>query len=96
MDTPTTTAAWRGLYGRLRGAGMPLVVHPDVWKDRKVTFPNGTEIHMPPPSRGDLDREGWQIVDDRGPTLLLNDCLLVTGEVVRMSSYATGFPPHMH
>jgi 7,8-dihydropterin-6-yl-methyl-4-(beta-D-ribofuranosyl)aminobenzene 5'-phosphate synthase len=85
-----------GLHRRLHASGMPLVVHPHVWRDRKVVFPNGTEIHMPPPSRADLDREGWQIVEDRGPTLLLDGFLLVTGEVERTTGYETGFPPHMH
>ena len=26
---------------------------------------------MPPPSYNDLDREGWQVVDEQGPSLLL-------------------------
>jgi len=85
-----------GLHRRLHTSGMPLVVHPHVWRDRKIAFPNGVELHMPPPGRGDLDRAGWQIVEDRGPTLLLDGCLLVTGEVERTSGYETGFPPQVH
>ena len=27
---------------------------------------------MPPPSHNDLDREGWQVVEERGPTMLLD------------------------
>jgi 7,8-dihydropterin-6-yl-methyl-4-(beta-D-ribofuranosyl)aminobenzene 5'-phosphate synthase len=85
-----------GLHRRLHARGMPLVVHPDAWRDRKITFPNGSEIHMPPPSRADLDREGWQIVEERGPTMLLDGCLLVTGQVERTTAYETGFPPQVH
>jgi 7,8-dihydropterin-6-yl-methyl-4-(beta-D-ribofuranosyl)aminobenzene 5'-phosphate synthase len=29
---------------------MPLVLHPDAWKERKVVFPTGEEMRLPPPS----------------------------------------------
>src|SRR5438105_1042692 len=35
-----------GLFRRLGRAGMPLVLHPDAWHERRVVFPTGTEIHM--------------------------------------------------
>lgn len=38
-----------GLFGRTR-RDMPLVLHPDAWKVRKVVFPTGDEIRMPPPA----------------------------------------------
>jgi len=47
-------------YGKLR---LPLLIHPDAWRDRKIVFPTGLEIHMPPPSRNDLGREGVEITD---------------------------------
>ncbi len=80
-----------GLYGRMR-RGMPLVLHPDAWRERKVVFPNGEEIRMPPPSHQDLDREGWQVVEDTGPTLLLDGAVLVTGQVDRLTDFEKGFP----
>ncbi|HYR62705.1 MAG TPA: MBL fold metallo-hydrolase, partial [Actinomycetota bacterium] len=49
-------------YGRLR---MPLVLHPDAFKDRKIVLPTGAELHMPPPSANDLDREGLTLVEER-------------------------------
>src|SRR5262249_44391856 len=52
-----------GLFSRVGRAGLPLILHPDAWRDRKITFPSGMVIHMPPPSRQDLDREGWQMVE---------------------------------
>lgn len=80
-----------GLYGRVR-ASMPLVVHPHAWRERKVVFPTGAEIRMPPPSHNDLDREGWQVVDERGPSLLLGDAVLVTGQIDRTTEFEKGFP----
>src|SRR5262252_1359827 len=52
-----------GLFSRIGRAGMPLILHPDAWRGRKITFPTGVEVHMPPPSHQDLDREGWQVID---------------------------------
>jgi 7,8-dihydropterin-6-yl-methyl-4-(beta-D-ribofuranosyl)aminobenzene 5'-phosphate synthase len=81
-----------GLFSRIGRAGMPLVLHPDAWRERKVTFPTGVEIHMPPPSHQDLDREGWQVVEERAPSLLLNNSVLVTGQVDRVTDFEKGFP----
>lgn len=80
-----------GLYGRVRES-MPLVVHPHAWRDRKVVFPTGVEIRLPPPSHNDLDREGWQVVEEQGPSLLLSDSVLVTGQIERVTEYEKGFP----
>lgn len=80
-----------GLYGRVRES-MPLVVHPHAWRDRKVVFPTGVEIQMPPPSHNDLDREGWEVVEERGPSLLLGNSVLVTGQIARTTEFEKGFP----
>jgi 7,8-dihydropterin-6-yl-methyl-4-(beta-D-ribofuranosyl)aminobenzene 5'-phosphate synthase len=81
-----------GLLKRIGRRDVPLILHPDVWRDRKVVFPTGTEIHMPPPSHNDLDREGVTIVEERGPSLLLDDTVLITGQVDRITDFETGFP----
>jgi 7,8-dihydropterin-6-yl-methyl-4-(beta-D-ribofuranosyl)aminobenzene 5'-phosphate synthase len=80
-----------GLFGRTRSS-MPLVVHPHAWRERKVVFPTGAEIRMPPPSHNDLDREGWQVVEEQGPSILLNGSVLVTGQIDRTTSFEKGFP----
>lgn len=80
-----------GLFGRVRGS-MPLVIHPDAWRQRKVVFPTGVEIRMPPPSHNDLDREGWQIVEEQGPSMLLGGSVLVTGQIDRVTDFEKGFP----
>ena len=81
-----------GLFRRVGQRKMPLVLHPDVWHDRKVVFPTGVEIHMLPPSHQDLDREGWEILEERGPSLLLEGTVLVTGQVERVTDFEKGFP----
>lgn len=81
-----------GMVRRLSRRGLPLLLHPDVWRERKVVFPNGDELHMPPPSHNDLDREGVDIIEERGPSLLLDDTVLVTGQVDRTTPFEKGFP----
>lgn len=84
-----------GLEGMLRRAGargMPLVIHPDAWRDRKVVFATGAELHLPPPSRQDLDREGVAIGEERLPSMLIDDTVLVTGEVERVTDFERGLP----
>lgn len=80
-----------GLFGRVRDS-MPLVIHPHAWRERKVVFPTGAEIRMPPPSNNDLDREGWQVVEEQGPSLLLGGAVLVTGQIERVTEFERGFP----
>jgi 7,8-dihydropterin-6-yl-methyl-4-(beta-D-ribofuranosyl)aminobenzene 5'-phosphate synthase len=81
-----------GLFQHVRRRRMPLVLHPDAWRERRVVFPTGTEIRMPPPSHQDLDREGWQVVEERGPSILLDHMVLVTGQVERITDFEKGFP----
>jgi 7,8-dihydropterin-6-yl-methyl-4-(beta-D-ribofuranosyl)aminobenzene 5'-phosphate synthase len=81
-----------GIVRRIGRRGLPLLLHPDVWRDRRVAFPTGTEIHMPPPSHNDLDHEGVDIIEERGPSLLLDDSVLITGQVERVTDFEQGFP----
>lgn len=81
-----------GIFQRIGRRKMPLVLHPDVWHERRVVFPTGNEISMPPPSHADLDREGVAIIEERGPSLLLDGTVLVTGQVERVTGFEKGFP----
>ncbi|HEX8771508.1 MAG TPA: MBL fold metallo-hydrolase [Acidimicrobiales bacterium] len=81
-----------GLFRRLGRGGTPLVLHPDAWRERRLVFPSGTEIHMPPPSRADLEAEGVQVVEERGPSLLLDDAVLVSGQTERTTDFEKGQP----
>lgn len=81
-----------GLFARVGRRRMPLVLHPDSWTMRKAIFPTGAEVRLPPPSHNDLDREGWQVIEERGPSLLLEDSVLITGQVDRVTDFEKGFP----
>jgi 7,8-dihydropterin-6-yl-methyl-4-(beta-D-ribofuranosyl)aminobenzene 5'-phosphate synthase len=81
-----------GMFQRIGRPGMPLVLHPDVWRERRIVFPSGQEVRMPPPSHADLDREGVEIIEERSPTLLLDGMVLVTGQVDRVTDFEKGFP----
>jgi len=84
-----------GLEGMVRRAGargLPLIVHPDAWRDRKVVFATGAELHLPPPSRADLEREGVAVGEERGPSLVIDDTVLVTGQVERITDWERGVP----
>lgn len=81
-----------GLFRRNGPMKLPLIIHPDAWKDRKLVFPTGVEVHLPPPSHNDLEREGLTVVEERGPTVLIDGTVLVSGQVARVTSYEQGFP----
>jgi len=81
-----------GMFQRIGRPRMPLVLHPDVWRERRIVFPTGQEISMPAPNHADLDREGVEIIEERSPTLLLDGMVLVTGQVDRVTDFEKGFP----
>lgn len=84
-----------GLYGRFGRRRLPTLVHPAAWRERKLAFPSGGEVHLPPPSRADLEREGFEVVEEAGPSLLVDGTVLVSGQVARTSEFERGFPAHM-
>jgi 7,8-dihydropterin-6-yl-methyl-4-(beta-D-ribofuranosyl)aminobenzene 5'-phosphate synthase len=83
-----------GLFRRHGAAGLPLVIHPEAWRERKVVFPTGTEVSLPAPRRGYLEREGLQVMEERSETRLLDGSILVSGQVERVSAFEKGFPIH--
>ncbi len=84
-----------GLEGVIRRVGrrqMPLVLHPDAWKTRKIVFPTGTEVNMPPPDREALERHDVELLEREGPSLLVGESALVSGRVERTTDFEQGFP----
>ena len=78
---------------RLRGrSGLPLTVHPAVWTRRRLALPGGRTFAMPTLSRGALEREGFEVIERRQPSLLLGG-ILITGEVDRVTEFEHGMPP---
>jgi 7,8-dihydropterin-6-yl-methyl-4-(beta-D-ribofuranosyl)aminobenzene 5'-phosphate synthase len=83
-----------GLAARTGRRRLPLLIHPEAWRERKVAFPTGAELRLPPPSRADLEAEDLEVVEERGPTLLLDNQVLISGEVPRVTEFEVGFPIH--
>jgi 7,8-dihydropterin-6-yl-methyl-4-(beta-D-ribofuranosyl)aminobenzene 5'-phosphate synthase len=85
------TGGFDGL-ARLRGrSGLPLTVHPAVWTRRRLALPGGREMDMPTLSRGALEREGFEVIERRQPSLLAGG-ILITGEVDRVTEFEHGMP----
>lgn len=83
-----------GLRRRSGRARLPLVIHPEAWRERRVVFPTGGALRLPPPSRHDLEAEGLEVVEERAQSLLVDGTLLVSGQVDRVSEFELGAPTH--
>jgi 7,8-dihydropterin-6-yl-methyl-4-(beta-D-ribofuranosyl)aminobenzene 5'-phosphate synthase len=86
-----------GMHGVVRELGkpnLPLVIHPEGWAKRRLSIPGRDPLEMPTPSRHALEQAGFDIVEDREPSLLLDGALLMTGEVERTTEFERGFPGH--
>lgn len=84
-----------GLEGLLRAVGrkhLPLLLHPDAWKTRKVVFPTGAESNMPPPDRAALARADVELLEREGPSFLFGESALVSGRVERVTDFEKGLP----
>ncbi len=88
------TRGLMGMVDRLGKRKMPLLLHPDAFLERKVIFPDGHEINLPPPDRRILSQDGIDFIEERGPSYLLGGLVLVTGQVHRTTDFETGFPLH--
>ena len=87
----------QGLMGMLQRLGkrkMPLLLHPDAFLERKLMFPDGHEVNLPPPDRRLLSQEGVELIEDREPSYVLGGLVLVTGQIHRSTPFEQGFPLH--
>ncbi len=85
----------RGLMGFIKRYGrprIPIVLHPDAYLKRKNIQPDGRESEHIPPSKRDLEAEDVKIIEERGPTMLLGDHALITGQIPRITAYEKGSP----
>ncbi len=85
----------RGLLGFIKRYGrprVPIVLHPDAYLKRKNVRPDGHESEHIPPSKKDLEAEDVEIIEDRGPTMLIGGNALVTGQIPRTTPYEKGTP----
>lgn len=80
---------------RLRGRiGLPLTVHPLVFSRRRFVVPDQGPWELPTLSRSALQAEGFEVIERRQPSLLLDGSVLITGEVDRTTEFERGLPNH--
>jgi 7,8-dihydropterin-6-yl-methyl-4-(beta-D-ribofuranosyl)aminobenzene 5'-phosphate synthase len=83
-----------GLLERLGPRRLPLVLHPDAYLERRLTLPDGSHVYMIPPKRSDLRRENIEVIEEVGPSMLVDNMVLVSGEVARHTDFEPGYPGH--
>jgi 7,8-dihydropterin-6-yl-methyl-4-(beta-D-ribofuranosyl)aminobenzene 5'-phosphate synthase len=85
------------LAGRRGTRSLPMIVHPLVWTRRRLALPGGGADDWPTLSKHALAGEGFDVIERRQPSLLLDGSILITGEVDRTTDFEHGMPPaHQH
>jgi 7,8-dihydropterin-6-yl-methyl-4-(beta-D-ribofuranosyl)aminobenzene 5'-phosphate synthase len=70
------------------------MIHPEFWSRRRISFPGLEPAVLPATSRAALEGMGFEIVEERQPSFLLDHAALITGEVDRTTKFETGFKGH--
>lgn len=87
------TIGLNGLAQRLQPLP-PLVVHPDFWLRRRVALPKREPYELPTTSEEKVRAAGFPVIESREPSSLLDDSLLVTGEIERTTEFEQGLAVH--
>lgn len=85
-----------GLAGLAGGRGvrsLPMVLHPLAWTRRRIAVPGREPEELPTLSRRALGGEGFEVIERRVPSLLLDGGVLITGEIDRTTEFEHGMPP---
>jgi 7,8-dihydropterin-6-yl-methyl-4-(beta-D-ribofuranosyl)aminobenzene 5'-phosphate synthase len=83
-----------GLVRQLGRSRLPVMIHPEFWNRRRVSFPGLEPAELPSTSPRALQEMGFAIVEERQPSFLLDGAVLITGEVDRTTAFETGFHGH--
>ncbi len=86
------TGGLAGLVERLGKANMPLMAHPRIYTNRRAAPPGAGPIPLVPPSRSAMEGAGFELLEERDPSLLFHGALMLTGEVPRVTDFEQGFP----
>jgi len=82
-----------GLARLRRGQSLPLTVHPAIWTRRRLAPPGAEPFELPTLSAAGMEREGFEVIQRRQPSLLVDGSILITGEIDRTTDYEHGMPP---
>jgi 7,8-dihydropterin-6-yl-methyl-4-(beta-D-ribofuranosyl)aminobenzene 5'-phosphate synthase len=83
-----------GVAKAIGRAGLPVLIHPEFWSRRRIRFPGVDPAELPSTSRSALEGAGFEIVEERQPSFLLDGSVLITGEIDRTTEFETGFQGH--
>jgi 7,8-dihydropterin-6-yl-methyl-4-(beta-D-ribofuranosyl)aminobenzene 5'-phosphate synthase len=86
------TAGLDGLIKRLGRINLPVLIHPQFWRRRRLAIPGRDPGEIPTTSRRALVDAGFEVIEEQQPSFLFNRSVLVTGEVPRTTGYEAGFP----
>ena len=71
-----------------------MLIHPEFWARRRLAIPGGEPFELPTTSRRALEDAGFGIIEQRQPSFLYDQSVLITGEVDRVTGFEKGFPVH--
>jgi 7,8-dihydropterin-6-yl-methyl-4-(beta-D-ribofuranosyl)aminobenzene 5'-phosphate synthase len=87
---PDHAQGLRGFLDKLGRRRLPILLHPDAFLKRRIVVNERMTLDLPPPSLHDLEREGIELLAERGPSFLINGTILLTGQVARTTEFETG------
>src|SRR3954451_7176085 len=82
-----------GLARELGPANLPVIIHPEAWSRRRIALPGREPVEIAAPSRSALRGAGFEVIEQRDPSFLLDRSVLVTGEVDRTTEFEQGMAP---
>src|SRR5215216_1682535 len=88
------TAGLSGLIDELGRPNLPVILHPEFWSRRRLAVPGQEPRELPTTSKSALLGAGFDVIEVRRPSFLLDRSVLITGEVDRTTDFETGFPIH--
>jgi 7,8-dihydropterin-6-yl-methyl-4-(beta-D-ribofuranosyl)aminobenzene 5'-phosphate synthase len=83
-----------GLATALGKPNLPVMIHPDFWSKRRIAIPGRDPFELPSTSKSALRGAGFEVIENKQPSFLLDNSLLITGEVDRTTDFEKGFPIH--
>jgi 7,8-dihydropterin-6-yl-methyl-4-(beta-D-ribofuranosyl)aminobenzene 5'-phosphate synthase len=86
------TTGLDGLIRRLGTVNLPVLIHPQFWRRRRLMIPGRDPLEIPTTSRRALAGAGFEVIEEQQPSFLFDHSVLVTGEVPRTTGYEPGFP----
>jgi 7,8-dihydropterin-6-yl-methyl-4-(beta-D-ribofuranosyl)aminobenzene 5'-phosphate synthase len=87
-------AGMEGIAREVGRGNLPVLIHPEFWRRRRIAIPGLDPAELPATSRSALEGAGFEVVEERQPSFLLDGSVLVTGEVDRTTPFETGFMGH--